>query len=328
MLIFIKRAIILSKRLQSAALWFYALVTMFLASLLLDSLFAWASCFCLQLWSRISKQRVPFSVHDFWSYWFFFSLVDSVIAVILDFKKLKWNVSKIQWPASVRSIPYRWNFLLRWAYTPLLLKYLIELGLREPSIGPPNLILDMAFGQLTEPSWTDVKYYTAGGDVWGRKVRAVSLKKLNHLGIFWEPKLLIAATLISLLKINIKEFYYGRDSDASEPWVLAEIVWIPTMIISTVAYSYAIFLGVLIPLLMGYQNYKGWRANCLSAALWNVGRGIAYALFTKFLSGIYNYVVFESIVTINGGFLWLMTVDFFLLLMTKSRIEEARNWYW
>jgi len=156
MLNVIKRSIILSLRLQSGVLWFYALGTMFVASLLLCIFFPWAFCFYLQIRSRIWKQRMPFSVQQFYGYWLICCVTDSIIILISDLHKLKLRIDSANNLAFARSIPYNWNFLTRWANTPILWKYLTQFGFRETSIGPPNLILDMAIGELKEPSWTDV----------------------------------------------------------------------------------------------------------------------------------------------------------------------------
>lgn len=260
--------------------------------------------------------------------------MDCVLVLISDLQKLKAKIDGIYRRACERSIPYNWNFLTRWANTPILWKYLIEFGFRETSIGPPNLILDMAIGKLMEPSWTDVIYYTAGCKVYRDKVQEVSIDWLNYFrdhSSFFKHRyapLPIITLWVSLLRITIQQFYYGRDLDDSKPWVLAEIVSIPTMVLTVLCYSLAILMGGVIPLLMAYQNYKGWRHNSPGAALWYTGAGIVWAFLTKFASSIYNHVVFGATLSFNGIFLCLVSMACLLLFMTRSYKQEAQGWSW
>jgi len=138
------------------------------------------------------------------------------------------------------------------------------------------------------------------------------------------PALPIIVLSVSILMINIQQFYYGRDSDEYEPWVLSEIVSYPTVILSVLSYCWAFFIGGLIPLFILIQYFLGvrWRSNSLGMALSFSGVGILWACLTKFASSIYNYVVFGSTLPFNGIFLCLVSMACLLMFTTKEKVKR------
>jgi len=59
----------------------------------------------------------------------------------------------------------RWNWIKRWAWTPVLDDWLEDLCFKEATIGPSGIILDFAFGVVKRPAWSDIKTHVDPGNI-------------------------------------------------------------------------------------------------------------------------------------------------------------------
>jgi len=330
----LKRLLILSQRLQHFVLWTYAVGTTCLVNVRRWALLILKVWFFLHLFCRMMILEPYILKLDFKILWMTFSSVDSLAILICCNAELKSKIHCLNRSPDRRSLSRNWIF--RWAITPGLKECLLDFGFKEFVVGPPSIILEMAFGKWKQPSWTDIKNYVAGGQVRNGSVSDVSLDCLKYFHnikriSFWKVCSTVFSVCFIACIMNSTAKWYSLDSRSTGRTyasALAEIYWISTRSSTSFIYFCCTFVSIIDPLRMVYQNYKGLRQNSLGIALRRVTEVWLLALITRLCQEVFDYLLFGSRWSLNWSFLGIFLVNFLVLVMTKSYTNDARNWRW
>jgi len=280
----IKWQIILKRKLQKILLWIGILLIIFTMSVIITVPLVWFCCFLLLLYVRTIGGAVDFSLFRFYQIWIIISALESASVLRKSFKSGIFSADDI-------AVKFRWNWIKRWAWTPVLDNWFDEHCFKEETIGPSGIILDFAFGVVKRPAWSDMWIQIDEGNIldnlktrvfedrypWSWTVFASRQKgrRQKRRGVC---KMLpyMVSFLVSLLLIQIKFWIFAPGC-----WLLHEVCWLPF----TASYIIGIYLIVVAPIqMLRHPRPKTLKAACFCAAC-----GLIVCLITRLISRVFGF---------------------------------------
>jgi len=277
----LKRKIIKERKLQKILLWIGVVIIVLTMSFIITIPLVWFTCFLLLFYSRTMSAPVNFSAVLFYMIWIKLAVLEGASVLTRSFKFCLFPDDDIEGN-------FRWNWIKRWSWTPVLVDWLEDFGFKEATIGPSDIILDFAFGVDKRPAWADIKTYVDSGNILNTLRTSVfedrypwswvicsSRWKIRHrrrIGVC-EVLPYLVSSLISVVIIQIKFWIFTPG-----PWMLHEVCWLPF----NASYIIGIYLVVVAPI----QMLRRPQPKTPKAACFCSGCGLVMCLITRLISRV------------------------------------------